>query len=193
MTISIFQDTRKRKTVLWLMGTTLITFLPLCFEDELMQITRQWGSIYENIAKSIYVLPSLLFGIAVSISNASYLRFRVGSAVLIPVLFFGIYLFGTMPFYALGYLYESEFTLRAGGCFGCLFLTGLVLRLLLKETVLGYEQLLQMVLLAPITIAVLMTLENHHFFVFRDSVSRYALMILVHQSAITVQAVLIMD
>lgn len=120
----LFRSTsRKVRTFSWLLLATTVSF-PLVF-----------------FVMPFFLLPPILFALALITSNKEFFRFKL-THVLVVGLFFLIYLWGTLPFYEIGRIFESEYLQIVSGCLGAFLMVTVVFRMLFIKTIFNIPQIM---------------------------------------------------
>ncbi|MEJ1239701.1 hypothetical protein WBG78_16310 [Chryseolinea sp. T2] len=160
---------RRRSTLLWLSGATLIGV----------------AIVYLEILPVF--IPPLLFGLGLVSSNDGYMKYRL-SHIVIPTTFGVVFLWGTLPFFWLGLLLElGPFGTTLTSCIGCFLMTCLTVRLTLRELYFGPGHLALLVTMAFITVYLHALLTGQSSSTYEGALMEpFALTILLYQLSMTV-------
>ena len=178
---------RQKRTLLYLWIATAISWAFL-FQMS-MNNSFEWQVL----------LPPLLFGIGLLYSNNKYLDDQFG--LLIPVIFFVIYFWGTLPFYGLGkVVYEvfsdsgySGFLETLFGCIGAFALVVLTCKLTLTKFHIGVIQTILIVGLPIICVLLVAFFLKISIFEAEHYIIRFDVTVLIYQLFMTLILVSAME
>jgi|JI10StandDraft_1071094.scaffolds.fasta_scaffold1126206_1 hypothetical protein len=139
---------RRKKTFISLVGATIAS--------SLLSIV---------IPVSIIIAP-ILFGLALSVSNEDYVRYfrRQSFFLFIPVSFFLIFIWGTLPFFWLGdQVFGNDIGRNIIGCVGVFLLVSIVVKVMITKTELWWRQVIQIIILSGVCLAIVSYASDGEF------------------------------
>jgi quinol-cytochrome oxidoreductase complex cytochrome b subunit len=137
-----FRYKRRIRTFQYLISSTLLSF----------------SFIFFQITAFVYLAP-IFFGLAINLSNEGYFTSKL-SPFIIPTSFCLIFVWGTLPFHALGSaLFSNYFVATTFGVYSAFLLVSLTLKATLKGSQLNFNKVLISLIFTifPITIHTLIT------------------------------------
>jgi hypothetical protein len=163
---------RQKRTLLYLLIATGLCCILAFFRDALPELT---------------LITPVIFALALIGSNLKYQRFGAGG--LIILISFGlIFLYGTIPFYAVGQLVSDNFfIIQSFGFFGAFAMVVLITKLSLIEIKLGFLPILMIITFPIIASSLLSLIINRQIFILRpgDGIANFPWTILVTQLLMT--------
>jgi hypothetical protein len=161
----LFDNSRRGKTLLYLTSATIFG----------------WAA-----SPSVFViLPPILFGLALYYSNKRYEKLKGITILLTPILFFIIFMWGSMPFYGIGQsIFTNPMLINMAGSFGAFILVMSVVKLNYNQIIIGLPQIVLLVALSVTSVLVNQLLKTGTLYsdYNRAILDRFDITILVYQS-----------
>ena len=159
---------RQKRTLSYLLIATGLSCILAFFKDVLPELT--------------FITP-IIFALGLIFSNLKYQRFG-GGGLIILISFGLIFLYGTIPFYAIGQLVSDNFfIIQTFGFFGAFALVISITKLSLIEIKLGFLPILMTITFPIIASSLLSLIINRQIFILRpgDGIASFSWTILVTQ------------